>query len=190
MISHNCLNKKNRYNYFCQWKFPHVGFGSRTRVNLYIVSCWKLFVCVCVLMKWLIFHSDFPTNISIQLLIKNIHSLDELRMVRTFLSMIIHFIKSQVFFSFTQLSCFLFSFFFFMKDFSVDVILRQRWTDRRLKFNHSTVGVLELDQKMTEKVWVPDSFFPKEKRAQIHEVTVPNRLLHIYSNGTVFYSMR
>ncbi|XP_078326174.1 glycine receptor subunit alpha-2-like isoform X2 [Crassostrea virginica] len=101
------------------------------------------------------YEDDFPTNISIQLLIKNIHSLDELRM-----------------------------------DFSVDVILRQRWTDRRLKFNHSTVGVLELDQKMTEKVWVPDSFFPKEKRAQIHEVTVPNRLLHIYSNGTVFYSMR
>ena len=159
---------------------------------IYILSLAEsyLCVCVCVLMKWLIFHSDFPTNISIQLLIKNIHSLDELRMVRTFLSMIIHFIKSQVFFSFTQLSCFLFSFFFFMKDFSVDVILRQRWTDRRLKFNHSTVGVLELDQKMTEKVWVPDSFFPKEKRAQIHEVTVPNRLLHIYSNGTVFYSMR
>lgn len=80
---------------------------------IYILSLAESYLCVCMLMKWLFFHSDFPTNISIQLLIKNIHSLDELRMVRTFLSMIIHFIKSQVFFSFTQLSCFLFFSFFY-----------------------------------------------------------------------------
>ncbi|XP_052721054.1 glycine receptor subunit alpha-2-like isoform X2 [Crassostrea angulata] len=101
------------------------------------------------------YEDDFPTNISVQMLIKNIHSLDELHM-----------------------------------DFSVDIIFRQRWTDKRLKFNHSTVRVLELDQKMIERIWVPDSFFPQEKRAEIHDVTVPNRLLHIYRNGTVFYSMR
>eukprot|EP00105_Crassostrea_gigas_P019367 XP_011437833.1 PREDICTED: glycine receptor subunit alpha-2 isoform X2 [Crassostrea gigas] len=101
------------------------------------------------------YEDDFPTNISVQMLIKNIHSLDELHM-----------------------------------DFSVDIIFRQRWTDKRLKFNHSTVRILELDQKMIERIWVPDSFFPQEKRAEIHDVTVPNRLLHIYRNGTVFYSMR
>ncbi|XP_056009590.1 glycine receptor subunit alpha-2-like isoform X2 [Ostrea edulis] len=101
------------------------------------------------------YEDDFPTNISVQLIIKNIHSLDELHM-----------------------------------DFSVDVIFRQQWVDKRLVFNHTKVSSLELDQKMIEKIWVPDSFFPKEKRAKIHDVTVPNRLLHIYKNGTVFYSMR
>ncbi|XP_048772301.1 glycine receptor subunit alpha-2-like isoform X1 [Ostrea edulis] len=101
------------------------------------------------------YEDDFPTNVSIQLVIKNIHSLDEINM-----------------------------------EFSVDVIFRQRWVDKRLVFNHTKVSSLELDQKMIEKIWVPDSFFPKEKSATIHEITVPNRLLHIFKNGTVFYSMR
>ncbi|XP_061163866.1 glycine receptor subunit alpha-2-like [Saccostrea echinata] len=101
------------------------------------------------------YEDDFPTNISVQLIIKNIHSLDELRM-----------------------------------DFSVDIIFRQRWTDKRLVFNNTNINSLELSQKMIEKIWVPDSFFPKEKSATIHQVTVPNQLLHIYKNGTVFYSMR
>lgn len=72
----------------------------------------------------------------------------------------------------------------------MDIILRQKWEDMRLKFEHFTTTSLELDQKMIEKIWVPDSFFPQEKQAKIHEVTVPNRLLHIYKNGTVVYSMR
>ena len=190
MISHNCLNKKNRYNYFCQWKISHVGIGSRTRVNLYIVSCWKLFVCVFV-DEMTIFPFRFPH--------KHFNSTSHQKYPQsrriTYGKNIFcwwSFISLNLKFPFPIHNFPGFGFFllFFLKDFSVDVILRQRWTDRRLKFNHSTVGVLELDQKMTEKVWVPDSFFPKEKRAQIHEVTVPNRLLHIYSNGTVFYSMR
>lgn len=72
----------------------------------------------------------------------------------------------------------------------MDIILRQKWEDMRLKFEHFKANSLELDQKMIEKIWVPDSFFPQEKQAKIHEVTVPNRLLHIYKNGTVVYSMR
>lgn len=72
----------------------------------------------------------------------------------------------------------------------MDIILRQKWEDKRLMFEHFKATSLELDQKMIDKIWVPDSFFPQEKRAKIHEVTVPNRLLHIYKNGTVVYSMR
>lgn len=101
------------------------------------------------------YEDDFPTNVSIQIVIKNIHSLDEINM-----------------------------------DYSMDIIFRQKWKDRRLKFEHFKATSLELDHKMIEKIWVPDSFFPQEKRAKIHDVTVPNRLLHIYKNGTVVYSMR
>lgn len=59
-----------------------------------------------------------------------------------------------------------------------------------MEFEHNKITSLELDQKMIEKIWVPDSFFPQEKRAKIHTVTVPNRLLHIHKDGTVVYSMR
>ena len=71
------------------------------------------------------------------------------------------------------------------------LFLRQRWSDSRLIFNES-VGVshLELDTKVMEKVWVPDLFINNEKKAEVHDVTVPNRLMHIYPNGTVVYSMR
>lgn len=76
-------------------------------------------------------------------------------------------------------------------DFSMGLFLRQRWTDKRLEFNES-VGVthLELDTKVMQKVWVPDLFINNEKKANVHHVTVPNRLMHIYPNGNVVYSMR
>jgi len=37
---------------------------------------------------------------------------------------------------------------------------------------------------------VPDLFFNNEKKANIHHVTVPNMLMHIYPDGDVVYSMR
>lgn len=49
---------------------------------------------------------------------------------------------------------------------------------------------LELDTRVMDKVWYPDTFFINERDAKFHEMTVPNKLMHIFSNGTVFYSMR
>ncbi|CAC5391054.1 GLRA3 [Mytilus coruscus] len=76
-------------------------------------------------------------------------------------------------------------------DFSVSMFIRQRWTDIRLKYNN-TIGVsrLELDTKVMKNVWVPDMFITNEKKADIHHVTVPNMLMHIYPNGNILYSMR
>nr|XP_022321966.1 glycine receptor subunit alpha-1-like isoform X2 [Crassostrea virginica] len=76
-------------------------------------------------------------------------------------------------------------------DLSMEVFLRQTWVDPRLKYEHlSNFSNLELDQRMMANVWVPDTYFPNEKEAHFHIVTVPNRLLHISRNGTVFYSIR
>lgn len=73
----------------------------------------------------------------------------------------------------------------------MEVFLRQTWVDPRLKYEHlSNFSNLELDQRMMANVWVPDTYFPNEKEAHFHIVTVPNRLLHISRNGTVFYSIR
>ncbi|BFZ24626.1 hypothetical protein BsWGS_27665 [Bradybaena similaris] len=65
------------------------------------------------------------------------------------------------------------------------------WFDHRLEFGsfHSS-NRLEVDTRLMSLVWVPDVYFKNEKRASFHNVTVPNRYMHIYPNGTVKYSMR
>ena len=120
------------------------------------------------------------------MVIKNIHSLDEINMVCILYTFGTRSRAWRCNLAMNQKLRPLVS----LQDFSLDVILRQRWTDKRLEFEHNKITSLELDQKMIEKIWVPDSFFPQEKRAKIHTVTVPNRLLHIHKDGTVVYSMR
>ncbi|WAQ98159.1 GLRA2-like protein [Mya arenaria] len=74
-------------------------------------------------------------------------------------------------------------------EYSMDIFLRQKWEDRRLRYgNTSELPWLELDNKMMDRVWVPDTFFPNEKRARVHDVTVPNKMMHVYKNGTVLYN--
>ncbi|XP_061183669.1 glycine receptor subunit alpha-1-like isoform X1 [Saccostrea echinata] len=76
-------------------------------------------------------------------------------------------------------------------DLSMEVFLRQTWVDPRLNFERlSNFSNLELDQRMMGSVWIPDTYFPNEKEGHFHVITVPNRLLHISRNGTVFYSIR
>ncbi|CAG2234215.1 Glycine receptor subunit alpha-4,Gamma-aminobutyric acid receptor subunit beta-2,Gamma-aminobutyric acid receptor subunit beta-like,Gamma-aminobutyric acid receptor subunit beta,Glycine receptor subunit alpha-2,Glycine receptor subunit alpha-3,Gamma-aminobutyric acid receptor subunit alpha-4,Gamma-aminobutyric acid receptor subunit delta,Glycine receptor subunit alphaZ1,Glycine receptor subunit alpha-1 [Mytilus edulis] len=76
-------------------------------------------------------------------------------------------------------------------DYSMTMFLRQRWIDTRLKYNPIPgVTSLELDTKAMADVWIPDLFIVNEKKANFHDVTTPNKLMHIYSNGKIFYSLR
>ncbi|XP_052791563.1 glycine receptor subunit alpha-2-like [Mya arenaria] len=76
-------------------------------------------------------------------------------------------------------------------EYSMDIFLRQKWEDKRLEYgNTSELPWLELDNKMMSRVWIPDTFFPNEKKARVHDVTVPNKMMHLYKNGTVLYSTR
>ena len=78
------------------------------------------------------------------------------------------------------------------QEFSIDCILRQTWRDERLSYedkNSSSIK-LELDSKQLGSVWQPDLYFKNEKRASIHTITNSNKLMHIYKNGTIVYSMR
>ena len=81
---------------------------------------------------------------------------------------------------------------FFFQDYSVNIYLRQSWLDERLNYKdiYPDIDKLTLDSKLLEKIWVPDLFFPNEKQAQSHCVTVPNRLIRISPDGTVLYSSR
>lgn len=77
-------------------------------------------------------------------------------------------------------------------EYSVDLLLRQWWNDDRLDYSkwNTTEQKLELDTKTMNKVWVPDTYFSNERRASIHSVTTTNKLMHIYKDGTIVYSMR
>lgn len=71
------------------------------------------------------------------------------------------------------------------------MFLRQTWNDSRLVYDKlPNLRSLELDTRLMDKIWVPDLFISNEKTAHFHTVTVPNKLMHIYPEGRVHYSMR
>uniref|UniRef100_A0A3Q3KVL9 Glycine receptor, alpha 3 n=1 Tax=Mastacembelus armatus TaxID=205130 RepID=A0A3Q3KVL9_9TELE len=49
---------------------------------------------------------------------------------------------------------------------------------------------LDLDPSMLDSIWKPDLFFANEKGAHFHDVTTENKLLRIFKNGNVLYSIR
>ncbi|XP_060566241.1 glycine receptor subunit alpha-2-like [Ruditapes philippinarum] len=76
-------------------------------------------------------------------------------------------------------------------DYSMSLFLRERWIDDRLKFDTSlNLTRLVLDLSFFETLWLPDMFILNEKESDFHEVMVPNKLLHIYPDGTVQLSAR
>lgn len=75
-------------------------------------------------------------------------------------------------------------------DYSLNIYLRQRWTDPRLTFepfNNEKEQKIKLEDYMWDKIWTPDIFFRNEKKADFHTVTTPNRLIFLHSNGQVWY---
>ncbi|XP_058504977.1 glycine receptor, beta b [Solea solea] len=76
-------------------------------------------------------------------------------------------------------------------DYRVNIFLRQRWNDPRLKLPHDFKSdSLTVDPGMFKCLWKPDLFFANEKSANFHDVTQENILLFIFRNGDVLISMR
>ncbi|XP_006629541.2 glycine receptor, beta b isoform X2 [Lepisosteus oculatus] len=76
-------------------------------------------------------------------------------------------------------------------DYRVNIFLRQRWNDPRLRLpTDFKSDALTVDPKMFKCLWKPDLFFANEKNANFHDVTQENILLFIYRNGDVLLSMR
>ncbi|XP_069467507.1 gamma-aminobutyric acid receptor subunit pi-like isoform X2 [Ambystoma mexicanum] len=73
-------------------------------------------------------------------------------------------------------------------DYTATIFLRQRWTDERLCFDGNKS--LSLDGRLVELLWVPDTFIVDSKKSFLHDITVENRLIRIYANGTVLYALR
>ncbi|CAD5218505.1 unnamed protein product [Bursaphelenchus okinawaensis] len=74
-------------------------------------------------------------------------------------------------------------------DFHIDCYLQLRWVDARLAHNGSE-RILVKDMNLYGLIWHPDLYFANARTASFHDVTSPNFLVWIYSNGTVFYDAR
>ncbi|TRZ00083.1 hypothetical protein DNTS_004637, partial [Danionella cerebrum] len=75
-------------------------------------------------------------------------------------------------------------------DYRVNIFLRQKWNDPRLSYREYPDSSLDLDPSMLDSIWKPDLFFANEKGANFHDVTTENKLLRIFKDGTVLYSIR
>ncbi|XP_032070353.1 gamma-aminobutyric acid receptor subunit pi [Thamnophis elegans] len=73
-------------------------------------------------------------------------------------------------------------------DYTATIYLRQRWTDPRLVFQGNRS--FTLDARLVKYLWVPDTYIVESKRSFLHEVTAENRLIRLFSNGTVLYALR
>uniref|UniRef100_A0A2K6LBE4 Gamma-aminobutyric acid receptor subunit pi n=1 Tax=Rhinopithecus bieti TaxID=61621 RepID=A0A2K6LBE4_RHIBE len=73
-------------------------------------------------------------------------------------------------------------------DYTATIYLRQRWMDQRLVFEGNKS--FTLDARLVEFLWVPDTYIVESKTSFLHEVTVGNRLIRLFSNGTVLYALR
>lgn len=76
-----------------------------------------------------------------------------------------------------------------LQEYTIDIFFAQTWYDRRLRFN-STIKVLRLNSNMVGKIWIPDTFFRNSKKADAHWITTPNRMLRIWNDGRVLYTLR
>ncbi|CAI9546840.1 unnamed protein product, partial [Staurois parvus] len=77
------------------------------------------------------------------------------------------------------------------QDYRLNIFLRQQWNDPRLAYSEYPDDSLDLDPSMLDSIWKPDLFFfANEKGANFHEITTDNKLLRIFKNGNVLYSIR
>ncbi|XP_033864060.1 glycine receptor subunit alpha-2 isoform X1 [Acipenser ruthenus] len=75
-------------------------------------------------------------------------------------------------------------------DYRLNIFLRQQWNDPRLAYSEYPDDSLDLDPSMLDSIWKPDLFFANEKGANFHDVTTDNKLLRIFKDGNVLYSIR
>lgn len=84
--------------------------------------------------------------------------------------------------------------FVWSQEFSTDVDFRQTWVDYRLEFPANQSGgnddPVYIPEKNIDQFWIPDLYFPNEKHGVTHQITIPNRSIRIYPNGTVRYFCR
>ncbi|XP_071444186.1 glycine receptor subunit alphaZ1-like [Hetaerina americana] len=75
-------------------------------------------------------------------------------------------------------------------DYEVDLYLRQKWQDERLKHAEITEALDLNDPNLVKAIWKPEVYFPNAKHAEFQYVTVPNVLVRINPDGGILYMLR
>ncbi len=78
---------------------------------------------------------------------------------------------------------------FSLQDFTLDMYLRQFWTDSRFSFP-SNEEELCISNEMLNKIWWPDTFFANAKDTKFHLATTKNAFLRIKPTGEITQSLR
>ncbi|XP_026555762.1 gamma-aminobutyric acid receptor subunit beta-1-like isoform X2 [Pseudonaja textilis] len=74
-------------------------------------------------------------------------------------------------------------------DYTLTMYLQQSWRDKRLSYSGIPLN-LTLDNRVADYLWVPDTYFPNDKKSFVHGVTVKNRMIRLHPDGTVLYGLR
>jgi predicted nucleic acid-binding protein len=77
-----------------------------------------------------------------------------------------------------------------LQDYEVDLYLRQKWQDERLKHAEITEALDLNDPNLVKAIWKPEVYFPNAKHAEFQYVTVPNVLVRINPDGEILYMLR
>lgn len=74
-------------------------------------------------------------------------------------------------------------------EYSMTLYLRQMWRDERLAYTSYNRSIT-LNHNQFDRLWTPDVFVRNLKAGVFHTITVPNRLIRLWPNGTILYSQR
>ncbi|CAD5226646.1 unnamed protein product [Bursaphelenchus xylophilus] len=78
------------------------------------------------------------------------------------------------------------------QDFEIDLYINEFWEDPALAFNYMNPckNNISFDDKVLQKLWIPNTCFINSKNAAIHESPFRNVFLMVLSNGTVWVNYR
>ena len=83
----------------------------------------------------------------------------------------------------------------FFQSYKLSLLLRQSWVDKRLAFTDDIIDdsrrdYISLPGSASRLLWLPDTFVVNERASSLHDVTIQNKLLRIYHDGSVLLSQR
>ncbi|KAL3094300.1 hypothetical protein niasHS_004056 [Heterodera schachtii] len=78
------------------------------------------------------------------------------------------------------------------QDFEIDLYINEFWEDPALTFDYMNPCKtnISFDDKVLQKLWIPNTCFINSKMAQIHESPFRNIFLMIFSNSTIWTNYR
>uniref|UniRef100_F1L3F4 Ligand-gated ion channel 50 n=1 Tax=Ascaris suum TaxID=6253 RepID=F1L3F4_ASCSU len=78
------------------------------------------------------------------------------------------------------------------QDFEIDLYINEFWEDPALVFDfmNPCKGNISFDDKVLQKLWIPNTCFINSKTAAIHESPFRNVFLMVFANGTLWTNYR